>query len=190
MGVEFGSGAGATLVLTQFGRFLKAFNDRKALKGYDTINQQYVILQHLMHEIGADRVLLIHTSNGGGIPNGACPIYVTIDRELYSSNSDVPIMADFQRILCDFGYIKLVNRLIQDKFVFITSPNEVEGFLRTQYLFEEVRSAALHQVCQHENNLYYISVRWNKDSVSNLPEASIKDKMNLESQKLARLITG
>lgn len=120
----------------------------------------YTILAEHAHAISADRVLLLYTSNGGGIPTAGKPLYATILYEVTGGHGISPIMERFQGVLADAGYVHMVAT-VAEYGRWRGDPEQMEpGFLRALYKEEGVQESLIVRIGTTPQRFYYISARW------------------------------
>lgn len=119
----------------------------------------YTILAEHARAINADRVLLLYTSNGGGIPTAGKPLYTTILYEI-ANNHNAPIMERFQGVLADAGYVHMVAS-VAEYGQWRSDPEQMEpGFLRTLYEEEGVQQALIVRIGTTAKRFYFLSAKW------------------------------
>lgn len=122
--------------------------------------RQVKVLKGLASELGAQRALLIKCHNGGKVPNGGTPLFLTVLADTHAQ-SVAPIAGEYQqRPLVDPSYLELLSRL--DAAEMILQPTEdlpVASMLRDEYEREGLLSAWICVVHRSDStgSLFYLS---------------------------------
>lgn len=125
--------------------------------GYASINKVYMLIQKLLTDSGANRVVVIKSENGGGIPGPGSVIKNSVLFEICDSNV-IPLRDQWQQVRIDQNYSTV-----------LTSVN-TEGFAETRRLEMDLNSvlfeffdigtaeqARFYRVCATERSLIYIA---------------------------------
>lgn len=123
------------------------------------------IIDEMVTTLGADKGLLLFTSNGGGIPSAGKITYVTMLFECIHSRILGTSRSAFQNIPCDTGYIKMLNRILAEGYLAGDAATLDDGFLKDLYVTEKVSHFAIFPVIQTKMRFYYLSVRWYEGDV-------------------------
>lgn len=161
---EVGLTALVGAVIAWVAAWIKAkIDDRRMQQGEAAVidaAEVYTILANHARAINADRVLVLYTSNGGGIPTAGKPLYATILYEVVAGHGIAPIMERFQGVLADAGYVHMVAS-VAEYGRWRGDPEQMEpGFLRTLYEEEGVRQALIVRIGTTAKRFYYLSARW------------------------------
>lgn len=121
----------------------------------------YDVLNDVVQVLGADRGLILYTTNGGGIPAASKSVNVTILYETIRGQGLSPIRSDWQGVPIDQGYVRMLSSVVQDGH-WTGSPDDLEPgcLLRALYEGEQVKKAWVHEICRTEKKYFYISLRW------------------------------
>ena len=153
--------------LTLAGNKLKEFAKRrkKPAPVEAIINAADVIseMNELANVVHADSVLLLFTSNGGGIPTASAMQYVTILYEVIRSRSLEPIRNDWQRIPLDNGYTNMLKKLISEgQYDTLTSDMD-PGMFKDLYESEGIVQTHIVPIVTTERRFFYLSIRWTSE---------------------------
>ena len=142
--------------------FIHNRNQRAANEAYLQAAMIYDELSALRETIDADRILLMFTANGGGIPHPAKPLYTSILYEVKREGLKA-IKRDWQRQLLDEGYVNLLRSLINESR-WSGSPAEMkDGFLKDVYVVEQVKFAYFMILTRTEKEVFYLAIRWHDE---------------------------
>lgn len=123
------------------------------------VNEMYPVLHMWGQRLGASRVLLLKTSNGGGKPRPGHPLYSTICME----SVDPPLMPqtggwDTQRL--DEQYSRMLAALIQNKYVHLVTEKMPTGLLRDVYLPQGIVQSEVMALGEGKKSFYYVSLNY------------------------------
>jgi hypothetical protein len=154
------AGGALTVALRAFAEWL-ARKDQRAIDRAVAGNAEIIdILQELQDKIGAGRVLLVSTSNGGNIPEPGKPLYSTIQFEIKDRGLP-PIRMAFQNKLIDEAYSLMIRELHHKGEVVYDDIYAMSvGFLQELYELEGVVFAMIVSVKSTNNLFYFLSCRW------------------------------
>lgn len=159
---EYITGSIATIIGTGYA-FYKKFHSNRFEKGLiGALNDKIEIhdyLSSLKHETGSPSAVLTESKNGGGIPTGGNPVYISIFDEANDSTMR-SVKKDIQNMPTDMAYNKMLLRLLENGYVFLETDKMIDGFLKEFYLAEGIKCAYIYKVGTLNNRLYYISLRW------------------------------
>lgn len=121
----------------------------------------YDVLNDVVQVLGADRGLILFTTNGGGIPAASKSANVTILYETIRGQGLSPIRSDWQGVPIDQGYVRMLSSVVQDgHWTGIPSDLDDGCLLRSLYESEGVKRSWVHEICRTEKKYFYISLRW------------------------------
>lgn len=117
-------------------------------------------LQHAREELGAERVLLLRTSNGGGLLNPEMPIY---------SSAIAPIAStlNWDKQLVDPPYIRMLLELLKSGEVRLDRETMEPGLLKDLYESLGIKSAWVFLIRHRADGVFYLTVSF-EDSQANL----------------------
>lgn len=123
----------------------------------------YDELAELREQLNASRVLLMFTSNGGGVPSPSKQLYTSILYEVKTPGLNA-IKRDWQRQLLDEAYVHVMRSLITNGS-WQGTPNDLkEGYLKDVYNVEGIVYAKFFSLCRTETEFYYLVVRWSDEN--------------------------
>jgi hypothetical protein len=121
----------------------------------------YEILFQYAKAISADRVLILYTANGGGIPHPMKELNVTILYELLNSTQAHTLIRNrFHHVPLDRAYIQMLINVVSKGYWEGTPDDLDEGFLKTLYNEEGVQYARITELEATEFRYYFLSARW------------------------------
>jgi len=138
------------------------------LQHFDGLIEVQQIMERVLDKTGAQRFLILKTENGGGKPRLGSHLYASVMYEAIS-NPMVSVKNDYQRLLVDNIYVKMLsdigpstpNKLIRD--------NMKEGILKRIYTKEKVAYSEIHYLSETDNAFFYLSIATSKDDRFNGP---------------------
>lgn len=116
-------------------------------------------LDELKHSIKAPRVLLLKATNGGGLPNGEKPVYVTIYDE-HNDSSITNIRDKVQKLPTDTAYNKMLLTILNKGCQFYETRDMEQGMLRTFYQGDGIICSYVQKVGTTLTGFWYLSVAW------------------------------
>lgn len=124
--------SGGLAVLSKlFLNWLQKRRCRKFTDGIVDVSHVYDIMQETRVKLGNQRILILKSTNGGGVPKLDSPVYSTILHEVYAPEVS-PIKDSWQKRPTDSFYCQLLCKVIQKKRTFICK-KEIEGELKNLY---------------------------------------------------------
>lgn len=167
---EYITGSVATIVGTAYAYYKKRQSNRFEKGLIEALNDKIEIhdyLSSLKHETGSPSAVLTESKNGGGIPTGGNPVYISIFDE--ANDSDMrSIKKDVQNMPTDMAYNRMLLRLLENNFVFLKTDEMIEGFLKEFYQAEGIKCAYIYKVGSLNNRLYYLSLKWKTEIDKNV----------------------
>lgn len=181
-----GAGGTVSVAISQIEKIYRTWKNNSSARAIQNIAQTIDTMQDLAMETGAGRVLLLQVSNGGGIPSSGANLYVSILHEI-KDRSLRPIKPDFQSMLTDAGYIRLLEKLVSNGEYHGTPDDLSDGFLKDLYVSEGVEFFTAVEVKRTKHKFYFLSLRWYPaDSYKN--HANISLNVSIARNKIARAI--
>lgn len=119
------------------------------------INRVYSRLNELKSKVECDRVLIITTSNGGGIPRAGAPLYASVLYETYDKNVE-SIRDSWQARRVDESYISLLARLETHDVVDVPTELLEEGVLKYVLTAHNINGTMIAKIKSTPENYYYI----------------------------------
>ena len=135
----------------------KAKKKKKFTSGLAEQQTIYSLLQAILTETPADRVMIIKTENGGGIPSHKNPVYMSVMYEVYQ-NPMRAILEEMQRVRAGSAYIDLILQLADQSKVTYETQNMPAGLLRDINETDGIQSGQKHYINNNEKAFYYLSI--------------------------------
>lgn len=130
----------------------------------EQINQTYHILNQMMVNAGAGRVLLLMTTNGGGIPTAGSVVKSSVLREVFSKELD-PVREFWQNQLIDQHYAGLISDIRRGDAVEVIAERIPEkSQLRTIYDAGGVAFGIVCWVASLEDRFLYVTLNYHRMS--------------------------
>lgn len=178
-----GSSALATVVKFALDRVRLRERGRKAIEEHAVV---YDHLTYLRHKISATRVVIVKTSNGGGLPSGKTPLFSSA---LYEVTSDeaAPIKLFWQQLPVDEPYIRTLRQLMDQGSVRVDAAGLEGGTLAEIYATAKVTRVEKHLLFNDALGVYYLSLQWDQDA----PEPNATGRLVIRSsvQKIRAALT-
>jgi hypothetical protein len=181
----FGTGIG--IGFNYLRQFVEEKRKKRSTEAIEDMASVYDILNELAGQLKTDRLLVLYSSNGGGIPSAGTVISVTILYELVRAFNLVPIRNDFQNLPVDEGYAQLLKNVVIRGEFFGTPKNLQDGFIKELYESEQVDKFLIKEIYRGDKKFFYMSCRWCKGS-------EIPDKMEIDlrtriaCEKISRIL--
>ena len=99
----------------------------------------YVILNALLVELKAKRVLVLCASNGGGVPRPGGKLRATVIYEVYQGDGVDPVLRDFQEQALDEQCINLLLAVERENTATMVTEQMPRCMLKTIYLATGVK---------------------------------------------------
>lgn len=124
----------------------------------------YPILNGMMHNAGADRIVLLKTTNGGGIPKPGCTLRSSVLAEVYGDDLD-GISGSWQEQRVDGDYVMMLSRLIIAGATFMVSKElDHDSLLSMVYQADEIAFSKVMLVETLPEMMIYVSINYCKGS--------------------------
>lgn len=130
---------------------------------HNTINDLnfiYEELDALKSKASCDRVLVLSTKNGGGIPVPGASLYASILFETYDK-SLASVKRSWQNRLIDESYVRILLRLEEEDIVTLDTKTMDDGLLKDIYTTSGVKKSVIAKIKATEKRYYYISCNFN-----------------------------
>lgn len=127
--------------------------------GFADMNEIYQTLQNLLGEIAADRILVIKSENGGGLPRPGCTIKSSVIHEVF--NGDLgSLYESWQRVTLDHEYSHVLHILSTGEWVWRATDELARPSVLADLLEPEVKRIAFARICGTNNALWYIALHF------------------------------
>ena len=121
----------------------------------------YVTLKELREYLGSKRILLLKTTNGGGLPSPGKVLYATIVAEVSQEGDSFGhvLRAEWQNRLIDHEYIRMLEKVYTDGSVINTVSEMPEhSMLKGQYEKIDIKQTKIIKLGIYNNAFYYLSI--------------------------------
>jgi hypothetical protein len=159
-------GPGSTLALVVgFVRKLLLRRDRARLdRGYANIQRAYKEIQELLSGTNANRVLILISENGGGVPSPGAKVKGSVRFEVCGSQSK-PVQNDWQNVLLDSTYSDVMSTIASKGIVDVYAEKlDSESFLFNIFKSFNTSRARMVRVLATDKLVLYLSVHFHKTS--------------------------
>ena len=132
---------------------------------YNTIsdlNTIYEEMDELKSKAKCDRVLVITTTNGGGIPVPGANLYASILFETYDKSLGT-IKGSWQNRLIDEGYVKTLLSLEEHGLIVVETEKMADGILKDVYMTSGIVKSVIAKIKSTDKRYYYISCNFKED---------------------------
>lgn len=156
------TGGAFTAIIKGIVTLIQARINRKDIfyKTISDLNSIYEELDELKAKSGCDRVLIISTQNGGGVPIPGAELYANILFETYDKSVEA-IKSSWQNRLVDEAYVKMLLRLEKDETFIETTDNLEDGLLKDIYNASGVKKSVVAKIKSTDKKYYYIACTFN-----------------------------
>lgn len=172
-------------------KVFRVFSDwlqkRQSKKAFEDAVEVVETLHRLQSKLGAQRVLILKTENGGGIPHPGKPLYTSVQYEFVKDGYE-SIKEDFQRRLLDSNYVEMIGQLL-NKQVLILDPVELpdNSMLWKVYKKFDIIRADVAKIAITKHGLFYLSCTWGEDEI--IPdEVDIAYELGFAQNKLREIL--
>lgn len=149
-------------------------------KQIDLINQTYSILNDILVQHNASRVVLLKTTNGGGVPKLGCLLYSSIIYEVYQ-NHQKAIKQKWQSIKVDESYVEMLFEVLKKGYSLVSTGGIKKGLLRTLYEKEGIDQSLVYYIKENKTDFIYLSINFDNKSEIN------KDDIDLSISQIRAL---
>jgi hypothetical protein len=157
---------GSTLALTVgFVRKMLLRRARMRLdRGYANIQRVYKEIQELLSGTNANRVLVLKSENGGGVPAPGARVKGSVAFEVCGSTAK-PVQDHWQNVQLDATYSEVMSTIASKGItdVHLDSMGE-ESFLSTTFKAFHTSRARMVRICATQKVVLYLSVHFHKNS--------------------------
>lgn len=143
-------------------------------------------LNQVLLDSDACRVLLLKTSNGGGVPGPGATVRVTIESEACANM--VPSMMDWQARPMDQSYSRMIVRLITERRM-VLRPSELPkgSELRNSYEANGVLSSWVFKVAVVKGAFFFLSLNFTKEERLAMTAADV-DRISASINRIRSLL--
>lgn len=142
----------------EFRAYLKRKRNKKPFKkAFLDISKLYEIMNMVMVDTSAHRVIIYRSHNGGGKPKLGKPLYCTAQYEVFRSSRSKK--KDWIGQELDVGYVNLLSKVDQKSTIDLFLDTMPDGILKADYFGDNVTSAVVIKVHETSSNFYYLEIR-------------------------------
>jgi len=129
----------------------------------------YRLMNKILQETHAKRVMILKTQNGGGKPRTGAHIYASVLYEDFTLPFH-SVLNDYQRIRVDKEYISILQNIAQDERgrESIIVKDMPLSLLRSIYEKEGVAMSQIFYLAEGKNAFYYMSVATNDEGMNEM----------------------
>lgn len=165
-----GVAIGAWALYQRIVEFRRRKRDHTFTEVLPKIHQVYAILNNIKREVGAHRVMILASENGGGVPRVGCQLYTSVVYETF----DAPLRAlrsRWQRQPLDEQYIKLLTDIVvSGESTFVPSMAE-DGILKDLHEAQKLVASRYYRLIEREKEVLYLSCSFLNDADYDTPKA-------------------
>lgn len=155
---------------------------QEALMGSSEI---YAFLHRWSDLLRAPRILLLKTSNGGGVPRAGHPLYSSVCCE--SANPPLaPQSPQWDKQKLDEPYRKMLLQLLTEEYIPLITEKMKPGKLRDVYESQGVVQSEVMLLRLTDNHMYYVSI--NHVEEADLDTAERRNLRRVLSNELNQLL--
>lgn len=171
IGILFGAGAIGPVMIRQgcmtIRKWIKSRDRQRHLEGLRRISSIYDELNQI---IAADdniqRVMIVRSSNSGGIPQPGCRIFIRVLHEAYRTLYDSVIHSNmWSERQADQSYISLVRRIAEEGEVRMDSDTLPEdSTLKAIWDASFINHGTMYRLRLSGTEMIYLSIHYRKDT--------------------------
>jgi len=142
----------------EFRAYLKRRRNKQPFKkAFLDISKIYELMNNIMVDTRAHRIIIYRSHNGGGKPKLGKPLYCTAQYEVYHSSRSKK--RDWHAQELDNGYVNLLSKVDQKSVVDLFLDTMPEGILKADYFGDNVTCAVVFKVHETTSNFYFLEIR-------------------------------
>ena len=155
----FGTGGAGVVGIKMLKDWARTRRSKHMDAGFADMNELYQTLQTLLGSISADRILIIKSENGGGLPRPGCEIKSSVVHEVYNGKLG-SLYEMWQRVPFDHEYSEILSVLSTGQWVWRTAEQLHSRSVLRDLLEEDVKRLAFARICGTNNALWYIALHF------------------------------
>lgn len=157
--------SGSMAALVQVARELyKHRASKKYDSGYSHIREIYELIQQLLSDSKANRVLVLLSENGGGIPSPGTQVKTSVYHEVCDSPAK-PISEFWQLVPIDQDYASVLADINTKGHATLEVSELHETALRDLLVVGEASRVYMFRICATPHALLYLSIQYHGDEV-------------------------
>ena len=154
----------AKTVYTEIKEWAKRRREKKPFSPVFTkVSEVYETLNEMMLEMGADRVVLLRSHNGGGKPQLGHALFSSVEYEAWGKGLR-SIRRSWSKQRVDEVYIKMLRKLDESGYLDVYLETMPDGMLKELYFSNHVLASKVAKIHETKNDYFYISVNFSKTS--------------------------
>lgn len=156
-----GALVGAGGVLAQLIAWIRSYRERRARKvttrGFEAIGRVHALMNLLMADTKANRVLVLKAENGGGVPAPGRQIQSSVLYEIRDRRMKSNIRR-WQKRPLDGPYADILSDVLRDGHARVVTDELETGVLRDIYEAEEIAWAEVYLLLTTGSAVFYLSL--------------------------------
>lgn len=131
------------------------------------MSELYTILQEVIVNSEADRVMILKTENNGGRPRFGCQLFSSVLYEIITSNLESK-KNSWQRRPLDQEYTELLTNMMSHSelyYEFVLNDLMDASLLKDIYERDGVNRSVIQVLAEREKTLVYIALNWKSDKM-------------------------
>jgi hypothetical protein len=180
-------------VATSAGVLFKRWLDKKAgeqsAKAIIDAAEVYDELNRLGAALDTDRIAIIYTSNGGGIPSASTPLHLTFLYEIVRGATAAPLRPLVTNLPIDLSLITILKSTLTEGFWRAKDADKLpNGFIRDILIASNEHQCHIYQLKVTKNKYYLLFVAWSKDPNAQHSDEEINLFVQTSLAKLSSLL--
>ena len=147
----------------------------------DKIVNIYDALNTLTSNPNVHRAVVIKIENSGGLINSSTPLYSSVLQEEYKFPVK-SIKQNFQRVLVDQQYIKIIIDAVKNKYTKIQIDRLSDSLLKYIYKADNIQYSEVHFLKANKKAVYFLSIATINESFNEDSELTLN--INLAVNKI------
>lgn len=148
------------------------------------VHEVYSILNTLLADTEADRILILKTTNGGGKPKPSGSLYSSVIYEVYENPLE-SIRKNWQKQKLDAAYINVLLEVDKHDYHWVNVSTMEDGMLKDLYTATGIKKGLAIKLAEKEHEYIYMAVNFTED----VPEdAAFKESMRGGLTVLRRIL--
>jgi hypothetical protein len=155
--LNFLGGAGFVKIINHFREKTRKKHLEKLSNNLQDLSQIYRIIEQLLQDSGADKVLILRASNGGGIPKPGSEMFTKL---LYAStvDEDLEIYQKYNSIKIDGPYVDMLIDIQKNGQTYKVIKDMPNSLLKRLYQSENIQYSEIYFLGNNANEMYYCIV--------------------------------
>lgn len=180
-------------VATSAGILLRRWLDKKSktqsAKAIIDASEVYDELNHLGSVLDTDRIAIIYTSNGGGIPSASTPLHLTFLYEIVRGTTAAPLRPLVTNLPIDLSLVTILKSTLADGYWMAEDADNLpNGFIRDILVASNEHQCHIYQLKVTKSKYYLLFVAWSKDPNNQHSDEEINLFVQTSLAKLSSLL--